>query len=302
MSAALSPHPRQAQAIRIPAGSKEVELSFGRRSVRLTNLERALWPHTGATKRDLLQYYIDVAAALFPHLCDRAIVTERAPASLPAWMETCAIEQAMGKIIEYPVVNDLASLLWIVNLGGIDLRPWQATSDDVHRPDSLHFELEPMPGATFEHVAEAALLVRQALDQLEIDSYAKTSGSRGIHIYVPIVRGPMQRDVWRFAKALAEGLAGRHAKLITAWRRRRSRVLVDYNENAWGHTLASVYSVQPTATATVSTPVSWGEIERGIQPQQFRMDNVPARVDALGDLWKPMLAQQGRLRLDRLLG
>jgi bifunctional non-homologous end joining protein LigD len=301
LSAALSPHPHQARAIQIPVGSKEVELSFGRRGVRLTNLEKVLWNQTGATKRELLQYYIDIAASLFPHLCDRAIVTKRIPASLPDWIDTCAIEQGSGNVIEFPVINDLASLLWIVNLGCIELHPWQATCDDVNRPDCMLFVLDRMQGATFEHVAEAALLVRQALDQLEINSYAKTCGSRGIHIHVPVVRGPLQKDVWRFAKALAEGLAGEHTKLITAERRGRARVLVDYKQNVWGHTLASVYSVQPGGAAMVSTPVKWEEIERGIEPRQFRMDNVLARVSALGDLWKPILAQQGRLRLDRLL-
>ena len=132
-----------------------------------------------------------------------------------------------------------------------------------------------------------------------------TTGSRGIHIYVPITRGPLQKDVWRFTKALARGLEAQHPRIITAERRvkmrPRGRVQVGYNQNAWGRTLASVYSVRPTPRATVSTPVSWQEIERGVGIEQFRMDNVPARVRALGDLWKPLLAQRGRLHLDRLI-
>jgi bifunctional non-homologous end joining protein LigD len=126
-----------------------------------------------------------------------------------------------------------------------------------------------------------------------------------MHIYVPIVRGPLQKEVWTYAKAFAKALEARHPDLITAEyrvsKRPKARVLVDYNQNAWGRTLASVYSVRPTPLATVSTPLTWREVERGVRTEDFRMDNVPARVRALGDLWKPLLSQRGRLRLDRLL-
>jgi bifunctional non-homologous end joining protein LigD len=299
---------------------KEVSLALGRKTVRLTNLEKVLWPRTGATKRDLLQYYVDVAPALFPHLCDRAMVLKRysngaegdflfmkrAPASRPEWIETCHIEHSPGKFFDFPIVEDLASLLWVVNLGCIDLNQWYATCDDVHRPDYLHFNLDPTPGASFAQVCEAALLVGEALDELEISAYPKTTGSRGLHIYVPIVRGPQQEDVWKFTGAIAKALESRHRNLITAEhrisRRPPARVLVDYDQNAWGRTLASVYSARPTPLAAVSTPVTWEEIERGIEIENFRIDNVPARLRALGDLWKPLLAQRGRFHLDRLLG
>src|SRR5207237_1255288 len=128
---------------------------------------------------------------------------------------------------------------------------------------------------------------------------------RGIHVYVPIVRGPTQKQVWTFAKQLAQTLAARHAGLITAEYRIAKRpsghVLVDYNQNAWGRTLASVYSVRPTPLATVSTPVTWEEIEHGVRIEDFRINNVPERVHKLGDLWKPLLRQKGRLRLESFL-
>ena len=131
---------------------------------------------------------------------------------------------------------------------------------------------------------------------------AKTSGSSGMHLYVPIVRGPVQKEVWHVAKRLAKELERRHPALITAeYRiadRPRGRVLVDYNQNAWGRTLASVYSVRPTKAATVSTPVTWREVERGIEVEDFRIDNLPARVRKLGDLWKPLLQTRGRFRLE----
>ena len=136
-------------------------------------------------------------------------------------------------------------------------------------------------------------------------AYAKTTGSKGIHVYVPIVRGPTQKEVWSIAKEIARIMAAAHPKLITAEykvsKRPPGRVLVDYNQNAWGRTLASVYSVRPTPVASVSTPVTWAEVEEGIRIEDFRIDNVPARLRKLSDLWKPLVAGRGRFRLNRLL-
>jgi bifunctional non-homologous end joining protein LigD len=203
------------------------------------------------------------------------------------------------------MVQDLASLLWVVNVGCIDLNPWYARCDDVDRPDYLHFDLDPVEGTGFDRVLETAIVVRDALQQLGMTSLAKTSGSKGIHVYVAIVRGPVQKEVWRFAKALAKGLEQLHPELITAEyrvaNRPRERVLVDYNQNAWGHTLASVYSVRPTVQATVSTPVMWDEVEAGFEITDFTMANVPERVRKLGDLWKPLLAAGGRFPLEKLM-
>src|SRR6185503_3698306 len=267
------------------------------------------------TKGDLLRYYVAVAPWLLPHLRDRAMVMKRypggaggpfffmkrAPASRPAWIETCAIEHGSGSVIEYPMVQDLLSLLWLVNLGCIDLNPWYARCDDVQRPDYLHFDLDPVPGADFETVRAVALLLREVLDGLGMPSFPKTTGSRGIHVYVPIVRGPTQKAVWTEAKALAVALAARHGELVTAEyrvaRRPAGRVLVDYNQNAWGRTLASVYSVRPSPRAAVSTPLTWREVERGARLEDFRLDTVPARLARVGDLFAPMLARRGRHRL-----
>jgi bifunctional non-homologous end joining protein LigD len=133
----------------------------------------------------------------------------------------------------------------------------------------------------------------------------KTTGSSGLHLYVAIERGPVQKEVWTFAKALAQTLAAQHPKLLTAEyivaKRPRARVLVDYNQNAWGRTLASIYSPRPKPRAPVSTPLTWDEVERGFSIADFRIDNVPGRVARLGDLWKPLLARSGRFRLERML-
>ena len=182
----------------------------------------------------------------------------------------------------------MAALLWVIHLGCIDLNPWYSRRDDVDRPDFLHFDLDPVEGATFTEVSQTALAVRAALDELGMPSYPKTTGSKGIHVYVPIQRGPSQKDVWGLAKALAFALAQRHPKLITAEyaiaKRPRGHVLVDYNQNAWGRTLASIYSIRPRPRASVSTPVTWKELERGVKIDDFRIDNVPARLDQVGDL------------------
>jgi bifunctional non-homologous end joining protein LigD len=293
--------------IRIPRDRNEVTLDVGGHEVTLTNLKKPFWRELGLTKGDLLQYYADVAGALLPHVHDRAMVMKRypngaagefffmkrAPTPRPEWIETCAIEHASGNVIDFPMIQDLAALLWVVNLGCIDLNEWYARCDDVDRPDCLHFDLDPTPGATFAQIRDAALIVRQALDDIGLPSQAKTTGSRGVHVYVPIKRGPTQDQVWTLSKQLSHEIARRHPRLLTAIyakaRRPQRRVLVDYNQNAWGRTLASVYSVRPTPRATVSTPVTWTEIERGVEIEDFRIDNVPARLAKVGDLWAPIL-------------
>jgi bifunctional non-homologous end joining protein LigD len=293
----------------------EEHLDIGGRELHLSNLEKVFWPKLKLTKRDLLQYYADVAKVLIPHLRDRAMVMKRypegaagefffmkrTPPNAPEWLNTCPIRHNAGNIISFPIVNDLASLLWVVNLGCIDLNPWYARCDDVTRPDYLHFDLDPTPEARWKQVLETACAVREELDKLKMPSYPKTSGSRGIHIYVPIVRGPVQKEVWTFAKQFAFDLAAKYPKLITSIyrvaERPPKRVLVDYNQNAWGRTLASVYSVRPTPEATVSAPVTWEEVERGFRMQDFTMLNMPARIAELGDLYKPLLAKTGRVKL-----
>jgi bifunctional non-homologous end joining protein LigD len=301
--------------VKIPRDVDNVTLTVDRKEVRLTNLRKIFWPALGLTKGDLLQYYADVASALLPHVRDRAMVMKRyphgaagafffmkrAPTPRPAWIEICSIDHGSSNIIDFPMIQDTAALLWVVNLGCIDLNQWYARCDDIDRPDYVHFDLDPAAGATFDRVLETARVVHDALEQLAMPSYAKTTGSKGLHVYVPIVRGPVQKQVWTFAKALAQELARRHPALITAEykvaRRPKGRVLVDYNQNAWGRTLASIYSVRPRPDATVSTPVTWKEIDRGVRLEDFTIKNVPARVGRLGDLWKPLLQARGRFNL-----
>ena len=303
--------------IQIPSDLDNVVLTVDGREVRLTNLRKVFWPELGLTKGNLLQYYANVAHVLLPHVRDRAMVMKRyphgaagafffmkrAPSPRPAWIEICRIDHRSGNVIHFPMIQDRAALMWVINLGCIDLNQWYARCDDVDRPDYLHFDLDPGEGATFDQVCEAGLIVRQALDVLKMPSLVKTTGSRGLHVYVPIIRGPAQKQVWTFAKALATELASRHRGLLTAEyrvaNRPRGRVLVDYNQNAWGRTLASIYSVRPRPDATVSTPVTWKEVERGIHIEDFSTRNVPSRVTKLGDLWAPLNRVRGRFDLEK---
>ena len=307
------------RAVQIPTDVDNVTVAVGGREVRLTNLRKLFWPERGVTKGALIQYYADVASVLLPHIRDRAMVMKRyphgaggafffmkrAPAPRPEWIRTCRIEHDSGNIIDFPVIDDLPSLLWVINLGCIDLNQWYARCDDIDRPDYVHFDLDPGRGATFDQVRECALILKNALETLGMKPVVKTSGSKGMHVYVPIVRGPEQKAVWTFAKALAVELASRHRSLMTSEyrvaNRPAARVLVDYNQNRWGSTLASVYSVRPTPHATVSTPLTWAEVADGARIEDFRIDNVPPRVAEYGDLWKPLLVAKGRIDLNRFL-
>jgi bifunctional non-homologous end joining protein LigD len=310
---------RRSRPLSIPADRDHAEINVQGRKVTLTNLRKLFWPQLGIMKGDLLRYYVAVGPYLLPHLEDRAMVMKRypngaggpfffmkrAPSPRPDWIELCSIAHGSGNVIDFPIIQDLASLLWVVNLGCIDLNPWYARCDDVDRPDFLNFDLDPVPGAGFERVCETALIVRDALRNLGMKGFAKTTGSKGIHIYVPIARGPTQHQVWAFAKGLAQSLERAHPRLITAEyrvaKRPKDHVLVDYNQNAWGRTLASVYSVRPQPMATVSAPVDWGEIEGGVTIDDFRIGNMSARLAKVGDLWKPLLDKRRRFRLKEVI-
>jgi bifunctional non-homologous end joining protein LigD len=313
--------PRRAHAlIEIPDGcaAATVEAAPGR-SVSLTNLDKVYFPRAGWTKRDVLRYYADVAALIVPYVADRAMVLKRypdgaegaffymkrTPAPRPAWLRTCPIEHRSGNVIDFPVIDDAAGLLWMVNLGCIDLNEWYARCDDVDRPDYLHFDLDPVEGTPFSTVRSVALRIRDALVALGMKPVVKTTGSSGMHVYVAIRRGPTQKEVWTVAKAFAQTMERNYPDIVTAEyriaKRPAGRVLVDYNQNAWGKTLASVYSVRPQPRATVSTPVTWDEVEAGIEIDDFRLDNVRARFAAVGDLWQPMKKKTGRFDLYGLL-
>jgi bifunctional non-homologous end joining protein LigD len=301
----------------IPSDADAVEIDVDEHRVALTNLRKVYFPALGLTKGDLLRYYLRIAPYLLPHVADRAIVMKRypngvrgdfffmkrAPSPRPPWVRTCPIEHGSGSVIDFPMADDRASLLWLINLGCIDLNPWYSLCAAPNCPLYLHFDLDPTEGATFSVVREGALIVREVLTGLGMTPFVKTTGSKGVHIYVGIRLGPEQHEVWEIAKQIGHQIAKAYPDVLTAEyriaKRPRARVLVDYNQNAFGKTLASIYSVRANEAAMVSTPISWEELEAGCEPANFTMLSVPDRVDRIGDLWKPLLKSRGRFDLNR---
>jgi bifunctional non-homologous end joining protein LigD len=287
----------------------DTEVTRGRRTLKLSNLDKPFWPEEGITKGELLAYYRDVAEVLVPHLRKRPFTMKRypdgwqgksffqkqAPSHMPAWIETAAFpastREGEKKVIDYALVDDELALLWMVNMGCIDMHSWASRVDRPHRPDWVMFDLDPSEGASFEDVIQVALLVRDALDVLGLESVPKTSGSRGIHVLVPITRRHGFDAVREFAGIIAGALARAHPGLVTTeWTRaKRKGVLVDANQNGPGKTTASVYSVRPRAGAPVSTPLRWDEVRPGLDGASFTMDVVLERVAREGDLFARVL-------------
>ncbi|HEX5585052.1 DNA ligase D [Gaiella sp.] len=285
------------------------EIRRGRRTLRLSNLDKPFWPDEGITKGELLAYYRDVADVLVPHLRKRPFTMKRypdgwqgksffqkqAPSHMPDWIERApfpaSTREGEKKVIDYALIDDELALLWAVNMGCIDMHAWASRADRPERPDWVMFDLDPSEGAGFEDVIEVALLVRQALDLVELESVPKTSGSRGIHVLVPIARRHDFAAVREFAGIVAGALARAHPGLVTTeWTKaKRKGVLVDANQNGPGKTTASVYSVRPRAGAPVSTPLRWDEVEPGLDPLAFTMDVVLERVEREGDLFARVL-------------
>jgi bifunctional non-homologous end joining protein LigD len=291
----------------------------GRRELRLSNLGKVFWPEEGITKGDLLSYYREVASVLVPHLRDRPFTMVRypdgwqgkhffqkqAPSHMPDWIRRAPFPASTRagerRVIEYPVVDDELALLWVVNMGCIDLHTWASRIDRPERPDWVVFDLDPAEGASFDDVVAVARLVREALELLELVSYPKTSGSRGIHVLVPIARRHTFAEARELAAIVADALARAHPGLVaTEWARAKRRgVLIDANQNAPGKTNASVYSVRPRAGAPVSTPLRWEEVRPGLDPATFTMDVVLDRVAREGDLFAGALS--GRQSLSKAL-
>ncbi len=281
----------------------------GKRELRLSNLDKPFWPEEGITKGDLIAYYRDVAEVLVPHLRQRPFTMKRypdgwqgknffqkqAPTHMPEWIkrsrQPASTREGEKKIIDYALVDDELALLWMVNMGCIDMHAWSSRVDKPERPDWVMFDLDPSEGATFDDVVEVAGLVKQTLDLLELASYPKTSGSRGIHVLVPVSRRQTFADAREFAAIVAGALARAHPGLVTTeWARKKRRgVLVDANQNRPGATNAAVYSVRPRAGAPVSTPLRWEEVVPGLDLASLTMDVVRDRVARDGDLFAPVL-------------
>ena len=307
---------RTASDVRPERVSLPALIKRGRRELRFSNVDKPFWPELGITKGDLIAYYRDVAEVLVPHMRGRPFTMKRypdgwrgknffqknAPSHMPDWIERApfpaSTRDGEKRIIEYAVVNDELSLLWMANMGCIDLHTWASRVDKPERPDWVMFDLDPSEGSGFEEVIEVAQLVKATLDLLELESFPKTSGSRGIHVLVPIARRHTFEEVREFAGIVAGALARAHPGLATTeWTKQKRRgVLVDANQNGPGRTNATVYSVRPRAGAPVSTPLGWDEVKSGLDPLGFTMEAVLDRVARHGDLYAGALAGEQSLK------
>jgi bifunctional non-homologous end joining protein LigD len=298
----------------------ESEIKRGKRTLRLSNLDKLFFLESAITKGDLLAYYRDVAPALVPHLRDRPFTMKRypegwqgkfffqkdAPKHMPDWIPTRAYrsvsrESREKRTINYPLVNDELALLWMVNMGCIDMNVWYSRIDRPDRPDFILFDLDPSADVGFPEVVQVALLVKEVLDALGLEGYPKTSGSDGMHVLVPIERRYTYAQTREFAEIVAKTLERTHRGLVTTqWSKQKRRgVLIDSNQNGEGKTIASVYSVRPRAGAPVSTPLRWDEVKPGLDPGDYTMEVVLGRIERDGDLFEPVL--KGRQSLGKAL-
>ncbi len=288
----------------------ETEIRRGKRALKLSNLDKVFFPESGLTKGDLLAYYREVAPTLVPHLKSRPFTMKRypdgrdgkfffqkdAPKHMPEWIDRKAFratsrESRQKRMITYPLVNDDLALLWMVNMGCIDMNVWYSRVDKPERPDFVLFDLDPSPDVGFPEVVQVALLVKDVLDALGLEGLPKTSGSDGMHVLVPIRRRYTFADTREFAEIVAKTLERTHRGLVTTeWSREKRRgVLIDANQNGEGKTIASVYSVRPREGAPVSTPLRWDEVNEKLDPLDFTPDAVLARIEKQGDLFEPVL-------------
>jgi bifunctional non-homologous end joining protein LigD len=293
-----------------PAAAKE-----GR--VKLSNLDKVFWPDEGITKGDLLDYYGAVASVLVPHLRDRPFTMRRypdgafgkaffqkdAPKGMPDWIPRFHVQVSTRerppkkRWIDAPLVNDADALLWMVNMGCIDMNAWYSRADRPDRPDFVLFDLDPSPDVGFREVVQVALIVKQALDALGLASFPKTSSADGMHVLVPVERRYTYAQTREFCEIVAGAIARTHRGLATTeWSKAKRRgVLIDANQNGEGKTIASVYSVRPRAGAPVSTPLRWDELDDSLDATAFTMDVVLERIRTHGDLFAGVLTTKQRL-------
>jgi bifunctional non-homologous end joining protein LigD len=278
--------------------------------LELSNLDKPFWPEEGITKGDLIAYYREIAPVLVPHLRDRPFTMKRypdgwrgkhffqkdAPSHMPDWIprfEYRSTSRATRekRTLRYALVNDERALLWMVNMGCIDMNTWYSRVDRPERPDWVLFDLDPSPDVGFKEVVQVALLIREVLDALDLVGFPKTSGADGVHVLVPIARRHTYGQTRELAEIVAGTLARLHPGLVTTeWAKAKRRgVLVDANQNGEGKTIASAYSVRPKEGAPVSAPLRWEEVTEDLDPAAFTMEAVLARVARDGDLFAGVL-------------
>jgi DNA ligase D-like protein (predicted polymerase) len=281
--------------------SPKTVIEVAGREVAVSNPQKVYFPRTGHTKLDIVQYYLAVADGALRGVVGRPMALKRfvngaeeepffqkrAPSSRPSWIETAQLSFPSGRVADEVVLRDAAGLAWVANLGCIDLNPHPVLAADLDHPDELRVDLDPVPGVPWSQILDVALVARSVLADYGLTGWAKTSGSRGMHIYARITPFWTFADVRRAAVAVAREIERRAPDLATSkwWKEERHGVFVDYNQNAKDRTVASAYSVRPLPDARVSTPLTWDEVP-GVDPAAFTIDTVPGRFAKIGDPWE----------------
>ncbi|MFN1216916.1 DNA ligase D [Chryseobacterium kwangjuense] len=289
---------------------KEKEVTLDKHQVKLTNQDKIYFPKDGITKGEVIEYYQSVASYILPHLKNRPLSLNRFPNGIeeqgfyqkdagdhmPDWIKTTKVySESNDKYIDYVYCNDKATLAYLNNLGCIDLNPWNSSLPDLEHPDYLVLDLDPSKKNTFDHVIETALQVNEVLNSVKIKGYCKTSGSTGIHIYIPMGGKYDFEQVKDFAHILMKQVNEKLPKITTLERSLQKRddkkIYLDYLQNRTGQTLASAYSLRPKEGASVSMPLEWEEVKPGLKPTDFTIDNALERIKEKGDLFKPVLGK-----------
>jgi bifunctional non-homologous end joining protein LigD len=283
-----------------------VDVEVEGRTLSLSNLDKVMYPLTGFTKGQVIEYYTRVAAVLLPHLRDRPLTLKRYPNGVggayfyekqcpdhrPDWVETAQIRME-SKDINFCLCNDLPTLVWCANLADLELHPSLSKADRIERPTTMAFDLDPGEPAGIKECCEVALLLREVLEPLGLESFAKTSGSKGMQLYVPLNADVTYADTRPLSQALARHLEAKHSKLIVSVQKkelRRGKVLIDWSQNHEKKTTVSVYSLRAREHPTVSTPLTWEEVEAGDgDALVFEAGDVLERVEEHGDLFAPVV-------------
>jgi len=288
-------------------------LQVGREQVAVTSLDRIYWPDEKLTKFDLLCFYLKVADYIMPFLKDRPAILQRWPRgikapmffqqdteSAPAFIKTARLTNQEGRQLDYAVYSTPGSLLHFVNLGTIEQHPWHSTIKHLDKPDWVAIDLDPKK-APWENVLEVALVIKEVADEIGLTVFPKTSGSSGIHIYIPLKPTNDYERVAEFSKLLAGEVARRAPKIATVERaiakRKTTQVYVDWMQNARGKSLASVFTARAKPRATVSMPLTWKQIEQGVKIADFTIVNVPDLLKKKGNAWATFIDERQKLKL-----
>ena len=290
----------------------DLVLKVGREEVSVTSLDRIYWPDEKLTKFDLLSYYLKVADYIMPFLQDRPAILQRYPRgikapmffqqdldSAPAYIKTARLTNQEGRQLDYGVYSTVGSLLHFVTLGTIEQHPWHSTVKRLDKPDWIAIDLDPKK-APWENVLQVALVVKEVADEIGLQAFPKTSGSSGIHIYVPLKPANEYEKVAEFARLFATEVAQRAPKIATVERtiakRKSTQVYVDWMQNARGKSLAAVFTARARPKAPVSMPLTWKQIEKGVKIQDFTIVNVPDLLQKKGDAWADFFKHRQTLR------